>query len=433
MGMQHELFAFLSPRQAEFLLRDFAVWAHEPQLPPQDKWRTWLLMGGRGAGKTRAGAEWLNAIAAMDPNDRPNLHYPGDSGGRVALIGETFQDVRSVMIEGESGILATARKDRRPVWHSSRKQLEWPNGTIGQVFSATDPDGLRGSQFGAAWCDELAKWPYVEQTWSMLQFCLRLGKSPRQLVTTTPRPLNLLRRLVEDENNKVTRAGTTTNRRFLAPGFIDTVVAEYGGTRLGRQEIDGEIIEDREDALWSRNQIEMLRCRVQPELKRIIVAVDPPATSNKNSDACGIIVAGRDAEGKAYVLEDATIQGVSPALWAQKVAAVFTRWSADCVVAEVNQGGEMVSAILAMADANLPVRTVHASRGKWLRAEPVAMAYARGRVHHVGGFAELEDQMCDFGPDGTTTGRSPDRLDALVWAIHELLLTAHPNPRILPV
>ncbi len=426
MDRLHDFFDALSARQVESVLRDWPLWLHEPQRVPEGAWRTWLLMGGRGGGKTRAGAEWLNAIANRDP------HYLADSGGRLALIGETFHDVRSVMIEGESGLLATARRDQRPSWHVSRRLLEWPNGTIGQVFSATDPDGLRGSQFGAAWCDELGKWPYVDLTWSMLQFCLRLGTAPSQLVTTTPRTLKLLRRLIDEPATRVSRAPTGVNARHLAPGFIEFINAEYGGTRLGRQEIDGEIIDNRQDALWNRTRLEAIRCRIQPPLRRIIVAVDPPASSTRNSDACGIIVAGRDTEGTAYVLEDATVQGVSPSLWAQKVAAVFARWQADCVIAEANQGGEMVSTILAMADNALPVRMVHARRGKWLRAEPVAMAYTRGQVRHVGAFPELEDQMCDFGPDGLSSGRSPDRLDALVWALYELLLASRPVPRIRP-
>ena len=414
----------LTPLQLESLLRDWPLWLHDPQMAPWGQWRTWLLMGGRGGGKTRAGAEWMNAIANADQ------HYQYDTGGRIALVGETYHDIRAVMIEGESGLLATARKDRRPIWHASKRQLEWPDGTIGQVFSANDPDGLRGSQFGAAWCDELAKWPYLETTWHMLQFCLRLGRSPRQLVTTTPRPLKLLKKLVGERDTVVTRAPTGINHGFLAPDFIRFINAEYGGTRLGRQEIEGEIIEDREDALWNRSQIEMARTRSLPELDRIVVAVDPPATATEKSDACGIMVVGMAADGVSCVLEDATIQGVAPQVWAQKVAAVFHHWRADCVVAEVNQGGDMVATVLSMVDSSLPVRTVRASRGKWIRAEPVALLYARGKVRHIGVFEELEDQMCDFGPEGLSSGKSPDRLDALVWALHELVLKNRSEPRI---
>jgi len=264
----------------------------------------------------------------------------------------------------------------------------------------------------------------------MLQFCLRLGKMPRQMVTTTPRPLRLIKSMIEDTSTVVTRAPTRQNRSFLAPGFLGFINDAYGGTRLGRQEIEGEIVEDRDGCLWQRAQIEALRLTRPSGLNRIVVAVDPPVTATAKADACGIIVAGTDGEGLGYVLEDATLQGVSPEGWAQKVVAAYHRWHADCVVAEVNQGGDMVSTVLAMIEPDLPVRTVRASRGKWVRAEPVALLYARNRVHHVGAFPELEDQMCDFGPDGLSSGKSPDRLEALVWALHELVLKHRAEPRI---
>ena len=381
-------------------------------------------MGGRGAGKTRAGAEWLKSIVTKDN------YTIGNSAGRVALIGETFQDARAVMIEGESGLLSIHRKDERPKWIASRRLLEWPDGTIGQVFSANDPEGLRGSQFGAAWCDEVVKWNHVEDTFDMLQFCLRLGTMPRQMITTTPKPLALLKKLLDEEATAVTRATTYVNSGFLAEGFLDFITAEYGGTRLGRQELDGELIEDRDDALWKRDLLDAQRVRGHPPLCRIVIAVDPPATSTVRSDACGIVAVGKDGEGVCYVLADGTIQGAAPEIWAGEVIRLYKRLGADCVVAEVNQGGDMVSTILKMLDPALPVRPVRASRGKWLRAEPVAMLYSRGIVRHVGTFPDLEDQMCDFGPDGLSDGRSPDRLDALVWALNELALKAAKQPRI---
>ncbi|MGB7287923.1 MAG: terminase family protein [Salaquimonas sp.] len=421
---RQEFLSRLNPHEKENLSRTWWAWAHEPQIPPTGQWRKWLLMGGRGAGKTRSGAEWLKSIILKD-------HYAlGDAAGRVALIGETYQDALAVMIEGESGLMAIHSKDKRPKWNASRRQLEWPNGTIGQVFSANDPESLRGSQFGAAWCDEVVKWRHLETTFDMLQFCMRLGSMPRQMITTTPKPLAFLKKMLKEKSTSVTRSSTFVNSGFLAPGFLAYVTDEYAGTRLGRQELNGEIIEDREGALWQRSQLDELRVKNHPPLKRIIIAVDPPASSNAKSDACGIVAAGKDGDGICYLLADVTIQGVVPEKWASVVTALYHRLEADCVIAEVNQGGDMVKSVLGMADPSLPIRAVRASRGKWLRAEPIAMLYAKGRVRHVGSFPELEDQLCDFGPDGLANGKSPDRLDAMVWALHELALSSRGNPRI---
>ncbi|GAF92809.1 unnamed protein product, partial [marine sediment metagenome] len=276
-------------------------------------------------------------------------------------------------------------------------------------FSAEDPESLRGPQFSHAWCDELAKWRYAENCWDMLQFSLRLGENPRQVVTTTPRPIPLLKRLLDDASCVVTRAATDKNTANLAPGFLETIVARYQGTRLGRQELDAEILEDRPDALWPRALIEKCRVHKLPPLGRIIVAVDPPITSSKNSDACGIIVAGLDEDERAYVMRDATLEQAAPLEWAQAVVDAYHRIKADRVVAEVNQGGEMVAAMIAQIDASVPVRMVRATRGKWLRAEPVAALYEQGRVAHAGAFPELEDQMADFGRDGLSGGASPDQ------------------------
>lgn len=388
------------------------------QMPPEGDWRTWLLLGGRGSGKTRAGAEWVHAVASA--GRRSDL--------RIALIAETLGDAREVMIDGISGICRIARKNR-PEFEISRRRLVWPNGAVAQVFSSEDPESLRGPQFHMAWCDELAKWKHGQETFDMLQFGLRLGEAPRQLVTTTPRPVPLLKALIADPGTSLTRISTIANARNLAPGFIDALSRRYGGTRLGRQELDGELIEDREDGLWKRDAIEELTVRFTGTLRRIVVAVDPPASAGAQS-CCGIVVAGLEASGRAVVLADCSVEGASPAGWAGAVAKAYHRFGADRIVAEVNQGGDMVSAMLRSIDATLPVSAVRATRGKFLRAEPVAALYEQGRVAHAGRFTALEDQMCDFGPDGLSNGRSPDRLDALVWALTALMLDGGGEPRV---
>jgi phage terminase large subunit-like protein len=390
------------------------------QRPPEfaqggGPWTAWLILGGRGAGKTRAGAEWVRATAA-DPH------------ARIALIGETERDVREVMIEGVSGLLGVHEHDARPEWIPSRGRVEWKNGAVAQAFSAEDPDSLRGPQFSAAWCDELAKWRHAEATFDMLQFGLRLGGRPRQVITTTPRPISLLKRIIADPATAITRAGTVANAFHLSPAFLETVVKRYRGTRLGRQELDGELIEERADALWRRAQLEACRVDTAPECSRVVVAVDPPASATKHSAACGLVAAGR-AGDLIYVLADETATGLSPAGWAHKAIALWRRYEADCLVVEVNQGGDMVRAVIHEADRNVPVTPVRAHRGKYLRAEPVANLYEQGRVRHAGVFAALEDEMCDFGPDGLSSGRSPDRLDALVWAVTALTF-AKAEPRI---
>lgn len=386
------------------------------QMPPDGDWRVWLLMGGRGSGKTRAGAEWVQAIAG------------GNADLRIALVAETLGDAREVMIDGVSGICRIAGRVR-PDFEASRRRLVWPNGSIAQIFSSEDPESLRGPQFHFAWCDELGKWKHAQETWDMLQFGLRLGDDPRVLVTTTPRPVPLLRALAGDPKTAVRRIRTDDNAGNLSPGFLAAMAERYGGTRLGRQELDGELIADREDALWNRARLEALRQRNPGPLSRIVVAVDPPATASAAS-VCGIVVAGLDGAGRAVVLADCSVTGASPAGWAGAVVRAFRRFDADRVVAEVNQGGDMVAAMLRSIDVNLPVTSVRATRGKFLRAEPVAALYEQGRVVHAAAFAELEDQMCDFGPDGLSSGRSPDRLDALVWALTALVLERTGEPRV---
>ncbi|WP_457106861.1 DNA-packaging protein [Methylobacterium sp. P5_C11] len=425
-GRLPDFLATLPPNLIRMLAGDWLHQARPDQLPPADAetWTTWAVIGGRGSGKTRTGAEWVDALARGDPafTDAPVA--------RIALVGETHLDVRDVMVEGPSGLLGLPPRGRpRPVWSPSRRRLEWSNGAVAFAFSAEEPDALRGPQFGAAWCDEAAKWRRPEAAFDMLQFGLRLGARPRNLVTTTPRPVPLIRRLLADPRTVVSRARTGDNAAHLAPDFLEQVVGRYAGTRLGRQELDGELIADRDDALWTRGALEAARVAGAPDLGRIVVAVDPPAASGARSDACGIVAAGR-AGGHAYVLADASLARATPQAWAEAALALYHRLRADALVVEVNQGGEMAAAVLAQCDPAVPVTSVHATRGKYLRAEPVSLLYARGLVHHVGAFPALEDELCDFGPDGLSGGGSPDRLDALVWALTHLMLEARPEPRI---
>jgi phage terminase large subunit-like protein len=420
LGLGAELLALAEPRQCTGLLHDWEPFAHPHQIEPPGDWTTWLLLGGRGAGKTRAGAEWIKALALRE----------GSRCSPIALIGETEHDAREVMVEGVSGLLRVHGRHQRPQWFPSRRRLVWPNGAVAQVFSAEDPESLRGPQFAAAWCDELAKWRHAEATFDMLQFGLRLGERPRQVITTTPRPIALLKRLVADPKTAVTHAATVANALHLSARFLDVVVARYAGTRLGRQELDGEIVEERADALWSRAGLENCRVEAAPPLMRIVVAVDPPASASIGADACGLVAAGRAEDGTLYVIADETGAELSPGAWSRKAIALWRRLSADALVVEVNQGGDMVRAVIGEADPTVPVIAVRARRGKWLRAEPVAALYEQGRVKHAGVFPALEDEMCDFGLDGLSAGRSPDRLDALVWAVTALTFGARDGPRV---
>jgi len=317
----------LSPAAKQWLSDHWPFWAREDQLAPDGDWTTWLVLGGRGAGKTRAGAEWVRALVETS------------AAGRIALVGETFADVREVMIDGPSGLTTLTRKGA-PRYEPSRKRLLWPNGAVAQAFSASEPESLRGPQFDAAWADEVGKWRYAEAAWDMLQFGLRLGDKPRQVVTTTPRPVPILKRLLKDETSVVTRASTYANRANLADAFFRSVITRYEGTRLGRQELDAELIEDNPDALWSRARLDEMRVRRAPELTRIVVAVDPPATSGVNADECGIVVAGVDAEGRGFVLDDRSMGGLTPLTWASRAAKAYRDFEADRIVAESNQGGD---------------------------------------------------------------------------------------------
>ena len=409
--------------QVRELNRDWRYWGREnQQLPPDgDAWRSWLILGGRGAGKTRAGAEWVRA-RALDI-----WKETGPRSERIAIVAPTLGEARAVMIEGKSGLLAIHADDERPHYEPSKRQLTWHNGTIAQIFSADEPESLRGPQFDAAWCDELAKWKYADAVWDMLAFGLRLGVNPRVLITTTPRPIPLLKRLLADKTNMVSRSRTADNRAHLARSFWSDVVARYGGTKLGRQELDGELIDDDPDALFRRDLIEVARVRREPDLRRVVVAVDPPASHGRRANACGIVCAGLGHDGRIYVLEDCTVETARPAQWAAAAIAAYRARQADRIVAEVNQGGAMVEAVLREVDDTVAFRAVHARHAKRTRAEPVAALYEQGRVSHVGCFPALEDEMCTAIGGGR---HSPDRLDALVWAVTDLLLRRGGEPRV---
>ncbi|MFW8593270.1 DNA-packaging protein [Cribrihabitans neustonicus] len=413
----------------------FGLWALPHQEAPGGDWRAWVILGGRGAGKTRAGAEWVRGqVEGPRPKDAGRAR-------RVALVGETYDQVRDVMVQGDSGILACAPPDRRPVWKAGERRLIWPNGATAQAFSAHDPEALRGPQFDAAWVDELAKWKKGRETWDMLQFALRLGRDPRVCVTTTPRNVQVLKDLLAAPSTVQSHAPTEANRANLAPSFITEMRARYAGSRLGRQELDGVLLADVEGALWSSGQLAGLHVAEAPPLDRVVIAVDPAVSAGKASDACGIIAAGAVTTGppqdwRAYVLADRTVQGVGPLTWARAAIAAREVYGADRLVAEVNQGGSLVESVLRQADPLVPFRALHASRGKSARAEPVAALYEQGRVRHLPGLGDLEDQMCQMTPQGYRGQGSPDRLDALVWALHELIIApaAHqkmPRARML--
>jgi phage terminase large subunit-like protein len=346
----------------------------------------------------------------------------------VALVGETIDQVRDVMVLGESGIVACSPPDRKPEWLASKNQLVWPNGAVAQVFSAHEPEAMRGPQFDAAWADELGKWKKGSEAWDQLQFALRLGKNPQAVVTTTPRNVGVLKAILKNPSSVVTHAPTEANRAYLAESFLAEVQARYGGTRFGRQELEGVLVEEAEGALWTSAMLEAARVDEAPVFNRVVVAVDPPVTSMKTSDECGIVVVGADTRGepkdwRAVVLEDASVKGATPEGWARAALAAMERHGADRLVAEVNQGGDLVERLVRMIDPLVPFRAVHATRSKMLRAEPVAALYEQGRVCHVRGLGALEEQLGKMTSVGWQGAGSPDRLDALVWALTDLMLT----------
>lgn len=420
------------------LLYHWPFHARPDQLPPAGDWAIWLPLAGRGWGKTRVGGEATRA-AVIPPGSTP-LSARGVS--RIALVAETAADARDVMVEGESGLLAIHPPEMRPTYEPSKRRLTWPNGARATLFNATEPDQLRGPQHDFAWTDELAKWRYAQETYDQLQFGLRLGRMPRQIHTTTPRPIPIIRELIErakaDPAVIVTRGRTLDNASNLAKPFLDQIVQRYAGTRLGRQELDAEVLDDLPGALWSRGNLDANRRREAPKLKRIVVAIDPAVTSRETSEdpgTHGINVAGLGEDGRGYILADASLQG-TPLEWARRAVTAYGDFGADVVVAEVNQGGEMVKQTLRSVAPGLPIKMVKATRGKHVRAEPVAALYEQGRISHIGSLPDLEDQLCLFTTAGYEGIGSPDRADALVWALTELfagiIYHAEPEKDALP-
>jgi phage terminase large subunit-like protein len=411
------IIAEMSPLECAQLFHDWNFWARPEQAPPPGNWVIWLILAGRGAGKTRAGAEAVRRWAQDFPI--------------VNLIGPTADDVRDVMVLGESGVLSCCRKDERPRYVAAAGRIEWPNGAVSSLFSAEEPDRLRGKQHMKLWCDELAAWRRPD-TFDQALLGLRLGEKPQAVVTTTPRATRIIRNLARDHDTIVTRGSTFDNKGNLAKAFLERIAARYQGRAIGRQELLAEIVEETPGALWTRALIE--RQRVAPEaapreFSEVVIGVDPPARSGANADECGLIVAAKAPSGLYYVLADLSSQGDTPGQWGARVGAAYRGFKANRVVAEINNGGDMVAEVLRQNDPHLPVRAVHATRGKFLRAEPIAAAYERGLVFHAGTFAKLEDQLCaltpDFDPRGA--GYSPDRADALVWALADLLGLHRPN------
>jgi phage terminase large subunit-like protein len=392
---------------------DWARRARPEQLSPPGDWRVWLVLAGRGWGKTRTGAETVRAWVAAGYR-------------RIALVGRTAADVRDVIVEGESGILAVHPDAERPRWNPSNRRLTWPNGAQATTYSADEPDQLRGPQHDAALCDELASWQRPE-AWDQLRFGLRLGTDPRVIVTTTPRPTKIIRDLLAASGTIVTRGRTRDNFANLAPGIVEELERRYAGTRLGRQELDGEVLDDTAGALWRWQWIDAARVVKAPDLRRVVVAIDPAVSSNEGSDETGIVVAAVGMDGRGYVLADASGKH-RPEDTARIALSLSDTHGADAIVAEVNNGGDWIPAVIRSHRPNANVRTVHASRGKLTRAEPIAALYEQGKVSHCGAFGPLEDQLTTW--DATSGRKSPDRLDALVWAFTDLMCPRE-VPRIL--
>jgi len=386
--------------------------ARPSQLPPPGDWNGWVIMAGRGWGKNFTGAGWVNELVESR------------SAGRIGLVAATAADARDVMVEGESGLLRMASPWNRPVYEPSKRRLTWPSGAIATTFSSEEADRLRGPEHDAAWADELAAWNEPQSTWDMLQFGMRLGKRPRWLVTTTPRPIKLLKELLARQGSDVvvTRGNTFENEANLAPTFLTAVRSRYEGTRLGRQELNAELLSDMPGALWQLDWIDRSRVAKAPEnLRRIVVAIDPAVSNNEGSDETGLVVAGISADKHVYVLEDLSGR-YAPHEWAAMAIEAYRRHKADRIIAEINNGGAMVEATIRTVDSRVSFKSVHASRGKVVRAEPIAALYEQSKVHHVGNYPILEDQQCAFTSDfdRNRAGYSPDRVDALVWALTEL-------------
>ena len=410
----HAYQKLLEEPEASELSYAWPLHARDSQIPPEGDWDTWLILAGRGFGKTRTGAEWVRA------------QVQDGHAHRIALVARTLPEAQSIMIEGESGIINICPPSNKPTYEPSKRKLTWPNGAFALAFSSHEPDQLRGPQFDAAWCDELASWEYSAQTWDNLNFALRLGRHPRSVVTTTPKPLELIRSLPNSVGVHVTRGSTFDNKDNLAPSFFNGIIEQYDGTRIGRQEIYAELMDEDEDALWKREWIEKARLGSHPPISRIVVAIDPAMSTKPTSSETGIVVVGADMRRKeAYVLADESGR-LTPNSWALRAIHLYDKFNATMIVVEDNAGGQMAESTIQNAvERTLPIKTVRARRGKYVRAEPVASLYEQGRVHHVGRFPDLEDQMCtwtaDLGPS-----HSPDRADALVHAVTQLILNRNP-------
>lgn len=420
--MMNRRLKFSSEHKA-YLLKNWHETARFDQIEPDGRdWSVWLVLGGRGSGKTRTGAEWV-----LDRIRR--------GARRIALVAPTLHDAREVMLNGESGLLNICDPNQRARYEPTRRRLVFPDndlcgGAIAYLFSAHDPNSLRGPQFDCAWGDEFCAWPDPEAVLSNLRLGLRLGDHPRLCLTTTPRPLETLDQLISQPGTRVTRSRTVDNAEFLPDAFLDAMNDVYGGTALGRQEMNGEIVRDHPDAVFQRSNIDAGRVTEAPTLDRILVAIDPPTTSGPQSDGCGIIVVGRSGQGRsahAYILFDGSLDRASPAQWAERVIALIHEYEAEAILAETNQGGDMIETLLHEIDPNVPILKRHARRSKRGRAMPVGLLYARGRVHHVGTMDQLEDELCAFGSPHQKG--SPDRMDALVWGVAELLLD-QTEPRV---
>ena len=402
-----------SEKQLEALQFDWEFWARPKQLEPVGEWYVWVILAGRGFGKSRVGAEQVRKWVEQGYK-------------RIALVGQTPAEVRDTMVEGESGILAISPPWNMPKYEPSKRRLTWPNGAIATAYSAENPELLRGPQHDKAWVDELSKFKYPQETWDNLMFGLRLGDNPQALVSTTPKPIRTLKEILGYDKAYITRGSTYENKANLAEAFVNTIINKYEGTRLGRQELYAELLDDNPDALWQRSKIDELRVTKHPDLIRVVVAIDPQATNEEVSAETGIIAAGIGEDGHGYILDDHSIKA-TPDGWGKAAVTGYYKHSADRVIGEVNNGGDMVGYTVSTIDPNVPFKKVHASRGKQVRAEPISALYEQGKIHHAGTFSELEDQLCEWVPGD----KSPDRLDALVWALTELMLDDTGDPSML--